>query len=644
MADKKKEKQEEYFPQKEIEKLFDKYKIFTTKSYIKLLDASEERPELLNLFHLKLLEFVETGDKIDCFDIGGYKIEVRRESETREKGELLLDGHGRSISNLSKDIAELLQDKYILFYRPNSRQIVEVGKIKLHNTGEELYTGFINIKDKRLITLLEEYSNVGYIRNTRKGEIFEIKSLSPTKADIVLCSRILEQALPQIERIFPIPLPIMYKGKLTFPKKGFDQRFSSWRPHDSPDIEDPKMDIKKAKEIIDNIFCEFCFRSKQDKTNAIAGLLTPFLRGLFVDFNTRTPVFFYLGNRERVGKDYCAGITGIVYDGQALDDNPVSSGDRKENNNEELRKKITSALISGRKRMHFANNKGYINNAILEQVSTSKVYSDRLLGKNDLINLPNEMDFSLSGNVGVSYTPDFANRCRFVNLFLDIEDANSRKFDNPLLHEWILKSRGKILSALYSLVKNWIKDKKPEGSIPFASFPNWASICGGIMESAGYDSPCTIDKESLELAGDSETSDMKQLFEICYETYPDQPIKKNQIVELISNKDLFNYLDFDTLKGKTNFGIKLRKFIGRILSDIKMQVVDSNVRSIRQEYIFKKVGHVGHVGHVTPMRELISNNKHISIEKVAKVAKVAKNTENIDFSESGVKEALDGKD
>ena len=129
------------------------------------------------------------------------------------------------------------------------------------------------------------------------------------------------------------------------------------------------MDLKEAKKIIEKVFREFCFRSKQDKTNAIAGLLTPFLRGLFVDFNTRTPVFFYLGNRERVGKDYCAGITGIVYDGQALDDTPISSGDRKENNNEELRKKITSALISGRKRMHFANNKGYINNAILEQVS-----------------------------------------------------------------------------------------------------------------------------------------------------------------------------------------------------------------------------------------------------------------------------------
>lgn len=275
--------------------------------------------------------------------------------------------------------------------------------------------------------------------------------------------------------------------------------------------------------------------------------------------------------------------------------------------------------------MHFENNKGRINNAILEKVSTSKFHSDRLLGKNELINLPNEIDFSLSGNVGISYTPDFANRCRFVNMFLDIEDANSRKFDNPLLHEWILKNRGKILSAMYALVKNWTKKGKPEGSKPFTSFPNWASICGGIMEAAGYDSPCGIDKESLELAGDSETSDMKQLFELCYEAYPDQPMKKNQIVDLILNEEgLFGYLDFDTLKGKTNFGLKLRKFIGRILSDIRLQVVDSSVRAPRQEYIFKKVGRVGRVGRVAPIVRINNNNNNIRIGKDTKDTKDTK--------------------
>ena len=394
----------------------------------------------------------------------------------------------------------------------------------------------------------------------------------------------------------------MYDGKLSFAKKGFDKRFSSWTPFDSPEIQNQKMKLEKAKEIINNLFSEFCFLTEQDKSNAIAGLITPFLRGLYENFNTRTPAFFYLGNRERVGKDYCAGITGIVYEGQATEDNPISSGEKSTNNNEELRKKMTSAIVSGKKRMHFANNKGYINNAIFEQLLTTKIYSDRLLGKNEMINLPNEMDYSLSGNVGVTYTPDFANRCRFVNLFLDIEDANSRKFETPLLHEWIKENRSLIISALFSLVRNWIDKGKKEGSIPFASFPNWASICGGIMEAAEYLSPCNVDKESIALAGDSETADMKSLFEICFERHPNKSLKRKDIISLIEDEGLFSYLDFEERKDQTKFALKLRKFIGRILSNIQLKIVDGNIRPARQEYIFKNynknIGNVGNVGNV----------------------------------------------
>ena len=512
---------------------------------------------------------------------GGEEI---KEKVFIEKPQLLLDGDGRSISDLSNDVSELLKNKNVLFFRPNSRQIVEIGKIKLKNTKQDFYTGFREIKDKRFITFIEKYVDVGR-DNLKYG--WENKSLSPIKSSIILNSEILEQSLPQIERLFPLPIPIIYNGKLTTPCKEFDERFSSWRNNDSPEITEG-MDLEEAKGIIDKILKEFCFLKEQDKTNAIAGLLTPFLRGMYESFNTRTPIFFYLGNRERVGKDYLAGITGLIYDGQSLDDTPISSGDNSGNNNEELRKKITSALISGRKRMHFANNKGYINNAILEQVSTSKYYSDRLLGRNDLVSLPNEMDFSLSGNVGVTYTPDFANRCRFVNLFLAMEDVNSREFKTPLLHEWILENRDVIVSAMFCLVKNWIDNGKPKGSVPFASFPNWATVCGGVMESAGYDSPCIIDKDSIAMAGDSETADMKQLFEVGFSHHPNEPIKKNKIVWLLNEYDLFSFLELDKKSGQIAFAKKLRKFIGRELSGIKLGVVDNSVRPARQEFLFTK--------------------------------------------------------
>jgi len=246
-------------------------------------------------------------------------------------------------------------------------------------------------------------------------------------------------------------------------------------------------------------------------------------------------------------------------------------------------------MISGRKRLHFANNKGFLNNAVFEAVITAEKYSDRILGRNEILTFDNELDFSISGNIGIGFTPDFANRARFIRLFLDIEDANSRSFEKPNLHKWIKDNRELILSALYSLVKNWINKGKPKGSINFTSFPEWAEICGGIMEVAGYDSPCIQDKEVLSFGGDNETKDMKRLFEIGYEKHPEEWIKKFNIKRLIiDDEELFGYLDFTKKSDQTKFGSKLTKFIGRVFSEVRLIVKDMSVRSSRQDYKFTK--------------------------------------------------------
>lgn len=89
-----------------------------------------------------------------------------------------------------------------------------------------------------------------------------------------------------------MPFPIIYNGKLTFPHKGYDIRFGSWLPYDSPEIIDTNMSLKEAKQLLCELYSEFCFQSSQDYSNAVSALLTPFLRGLFSRFNARTPIFF----------------------------------------------------------------------------------------------------------------------------------------------------------------------------------------------------------------------------------------------------------------------------------------------------------------------------------------------------------------
>jgi hypothetical protein len=511
--------------------------------------------------------------------------------ECEFKPQINLPGIGRLISTFAKEISEEIKNKNELFYRIDSKEIVELGKIKHQENEEETYTGFTTVKPNQFITIVERYVEPGMMTKNKRTEEWEFKqhSISSELANTLLASDILKKSLPQINRIFTIPIPILYKEELTFPTKGYDPRFTSWLPEDAPGISKPEMTLEQAKEIFKEVFGEFCFQSQQDYYNALAALLTPYLRGLYPNFTTRTPVFFYLANRERAGKDYLAGITGIVYEGIDLQEAPICSAEKNGNNSEELRKKFLSNAINGRKRMHFSNNKGYIDNAVFESITTLEHYSDRLLGRNETVTIGNEMDFSLSGNVGVGFTPDFSNRCRFIHLFLDIENANAREFNKPNLHKFVLENRSKVISAMYCLVRNWKEKGMPKGTLNFASYPSWASICGGIMEAAGYGNPCIIEKTVVSVAGDAETTDMKALFETMFEQTKEEVVDKKDIIEIAGENGLFAYWDLETNKSdQTKFGTLLIKYIGRMLSDIYLIDITPSQRPSRKKFKFTK--------------------------------------------------------
>jgi len=508
--------------------------------------------------------------------------------ENKNLPEIILPHEGKSISRFSLEIIELLKNKNVLFYRPRINEIVEVGNIKIKDKDgkEKIITGFLEIKPQRFVTLLEKFAIVGIETYNPKWKQFEFKEKSILKstAEIVLASQIVQEGLPQINRIFKVPIPIMYKGELTFPKKGYDPRFNSWLPFDAPEIKD--MNLGDAKELINEIFKEFCFNKEnyqKNKDTAIAALLTPSLRGLYTEWNVRTPLICYLANRERAGKDCAAGVTSIIYEGEDIQDSPISTGEKYGNTNEELRKKYTGALMAGRTRMHFSNCKGDINNSVFENILTNPVWTDRKMTVNTILSLSNEMDFSLSGNAGITYTRDLAERSRFIKLFYAEENINERKFERKDLHEWVKKNRSEILSALYALVKNWVDNGSKPGSLPFTSFPEWAGICGGIMEAAGYTNPCVIDKDNEDYGGDIEKDNMKQIFEICYEDFPNKWVQKEEIIRIVRENDIY---PVEQNVEKSKFMINFRKYKGRVFSNIRLVIDDTLKKTTKHSFKF----------------------------------------------------------
>lgn len=303
--------------------------------------------------------------------------------------------HSRTIGTFARELGKAISPSNTIFFKPETKNVTEIRKYATEKNPErkEEYLGFSELTPQRFVTLAEQHAVIQtrtLIRTTNEQsettptwQTIE-KNMNLNTASITLASEEFQNQLPAIKRIFTTPIPIIHEGKLTTPLQGYDERFKSWL---NPDAKNPaEIPKEEAKETINYIFREFAFEKNeegkltslgnQSRTHAIAALITPYLRGLFPKFNNRTPLYFYLGNRPRVGKDYCAAITGLVYEGISIEEPALNTGEPNQGGSEELRKKILGSMLQGRRRMHFSNNKGFINSAMLEGILTSPTFSD----------------------------------------------------------------------------------------------------------------------------------------------------------------------------------------------------------------------------------------------------------------------------
>ncbi len=497
----------------------------------------------------------------------------------RKRIRVLLPALNHSDSDFAAVVGDALADKAHWFNKAGLP--VEVRKV------QDDVSLLVPIKPAAGVTSLEVYVEPGILMKAEgpgDGEQFEFfsKSMSQSQSSILLESSQLREKLPPIERVLHVPIPILKPdGSIVLPKRGYDPEFKSWLDPQAPEIK--LMYLDKAKQWIRELLKEFCFSDEQAVVHAVAAVITPFCRGLYPRWTCRTPVFVYEANRPRSGKDYLAGNIALIHEGRDIEDAPIPK------DSQELRKKITSALISGRRRMHFANCRDFICSDVLENITTSEQWADRLLGYNQEVTLGNELEFSLSGNIGLTYTPDFANRTRKVSLAFYEEDANGRKFNRTDLKQWTRHHRGELLSAMMAFVTEWHSQRCPKGPTPFTSFPAWAEVVGGIMHACGLGDPCLKNcDEDDALTGDVETRDMRALFCAAYELHRELWVCKADIYALVQDADWFNWIDLETKAGQTKFGMLLGKFVDRELGGIRMLQDQTEKRAARRKLKFTK--------------------------------------------------------
>lgn len=470
----------------------------------------------------------------------------------------------------------------------------ELDKNKLATGGLK----FSVLTPTRARTWMEDYVTTGIdvVIKDHKGQPtggckFVRKTMEQATANGLLVSPQFERHIPVISRILDVTIPIKKRdGTVITPVRGFNRSLGIYCNPSSPEI--VKMNLEEARKVIEKTIEGFAWKNKQSKVHAIARMLTPFGRGL-MGFNSRTPLWYFSGNRPRAGKDYLAGVTQIIYLGQAFED--ASLGE----DSEETRKRITAAIVSGRRMMHFANCQGYIESPPFIQAITATVWRTRALGstaaESDL-ELANEVDYSMSANSGLTYREDIDGRIRKIELAFFEEDENARQFPNVFLHDWVTENRSLILSAIAAFFNHWREQGMKHGSSPFNSFPQWAAVIGGVMKECKLGDPCLPHEDKDSIGGDKRTIAMQALYSLVFGLHPNKSLTKQDIFKLIAANqadddrlEWFGHFEGDGKReANTKTGKAIRAYQNRILGGVIMEIDTSNSNTTRHQITFKE--------------------------------------------------------
>jgi hypothetical protein len=288
-----------------------------------------------------------------------------------------------------------------------------------------------------------------------------------------------DERLPLLKGL--VHMPVLTAARTILISPGYDPTVSLYYAPPSgfalPAISLPvsQGDVQAAVALIAELFADFPFAGRSDFLQAVGLLLSPFVRQAIDD---AFPLFGVEASTRGSGKGLLVDCVSIVATGACL---PITTLATDES---EVRKKITSLLLRGSQIACF-DNVSRVDSASIAAVITSTMWSDRMLGHNQQVDLPNKAIWIYTAN-NPQLSGEIARRTVRIRLSPETERPWERTgFRHPDLRSWVKSNRADLVRAALTLIHNWIAKGCPAGSRSLGSFESWASVVGGILEATG---------------------------------------------------------------------------------------------------------------------------------------------------------------
>jgi len=261
-------------------------------------------------------------------------------------------------------------------------------------------------------------------------------------------------------------------------------------------------DANAAREIIEEAIADFPFESDDHKAAWYAGLFTPLAR---FAFSGPSPLFLIDANVRGAGKGLLVQVISHIVVGREM---PVSSYSHE---SDEMRKKLTAIAIAGDRLILLDNLEGVFGNDALDRALTSTRWKDRILGTNDLVDLPLIPAWYATGN-NVQVAADTTRRIIHIRLDCLQERPEDRTgFKHANLLEWVDQHRPRLLTAALTILAAYIRRGRSTTSLtPFGSFEGWSSLVRAAVVWVGLPDPCRT-RTSLAESADTTAGALQQI-------------------------------------------------------------------------------------------------------------------------------------
>lgn len=223
-------------------------------------------------------------------------------------------------------------------------------------------------------------------------EIKEVLRDPPPKVCKMVVDLWSQRRLKQLNAI--ITAPTLKPDGTLLSTQGFDAAtglFIDIPTSQLPISERPTLaDAQKALRTLWHPFADFPFCSSIDRAVHLAALLTAAVRPVL----PTTPAFAYDAPVQGSGKTLLARCVGVIAQGTDPGVWPHTSG----RDDEEIRKRLFTVLLTGTRALVWDNVVGAFDSAAMASCITSPSYQDRKLGTSDSKQVPNRMMILITGN------------------------------------------------------------------------------------------------------------------------------------------------------------------------------------------------------------------------------------------------------